>query len=77
MRAYCVAVGVEYQDSIVNWGPITEEQKKIWEFELNFPPLLHLVGKFMKNLDLLLSTNNCKKFCSFVIWSHLHLASHG
>ncbi len=45
MRAYCDAVGIEYQDSMVNWGTITDEQMKIWQWELNFPPILHFVGQ--------------------------------
>ncbi len=30
LRAYCQEVDIDYQDSMVNWGPITEEQKSVF-----------------------------------------------
>ena len=30
MRAYCREVGVAFNDSMVHWGPLTEEQRKVF-----------------------------------------------
>ena len=35
LRAYCAAVGIEYQDSMVHWGQITPEQKEIFRHRLD------------------------------------------
>ena len=38
LKAYCKAIGIQYQESMVNWGPITPEQKDIYRHRLDYVP---------------------------------------
>lgn len=44
LRAYCREVGIEYEDSMVNWGPITEEQRQIFPSIEDIPGLKFFIG---------------------------------
>ena len=45
MRAYCKEVGIEYQDSMVNWSPITPEQREVFTILLDKPGGDDLIGR--------------------------------
>ena len=53
LKVYCKEVGIQYQESMVNWGHITTEQKDVYRHRLDYVPdvAIPFIGKALNSKE--------------------------